>query len=115
VHDQVLLSRRKPGIQWCLLRTTELGVQTQPSGAAEHRSHFGIERAALFELALFELDLLAARRGKSSEFGERPKWREAQEIPHWKCGTSLRVRLSFGYFSLAEQRKVSRRQGETRA
>jgi hypothetical protein len=40
-----------------------------PSGAAEHRSHFGIERAALFEL-----DLLAARRGKSSEFGERPKW-----------------------------------------
>ena len=44
-----------------------------PVGAAEHRSHFGIERAALFEL-----DLLAVRRGKSCEFGERPKWREAQ-------------------------------------
>jgi hypothetical protein len=28
--------------------------------------------------ALFELDLLAGRRGKSCEFGERPKWREAQ-------------------------------------
>jgi len=42
-------------------------------GAAEHRSYFGIERAALFEL-----DLLAGRRGKSCEFGERPKWREAQ-------------------------------------
>jgi hypothetical protein len=25
-----------------------------------------------------ELDLLAVRRGKSCEFGERPKWREAQ-------------------------------------
>ena len=44
-----------------------------PVGAAEHRSHFGIERAALFEL-----DLLADRRGKSCEFGERPNWREAQ-------------------------------------
>jgi hypothetical protein len=29
--------------------------------------------------------------------------------------TSLRDRLSFGYFSLAEQRKVARRKGETRA
>jgi hypothetical protein len=45
----------------------------KPVGAAEHRRHFGIERAALFEL-----DLQAARRGKSCEFGERPKWREAQ-------------------------------------
>jgi len=44
-----------------------------PSGAAEHRSQFGIERAALSEL-----DLQAARRGKSCEFGERPNWREAQ-------------------------------------
>jgi hypothetical protein len=45
-----------------------------PAGAAEHRSRFGIERAVLFEL-----DLQAGRRGKSCEFGECPKWREAQE------------------------------------
>jgi hypothetical protein len=43
-------------------------------GAAEHRSRFGIERAALFELGL-----QAARRGKSCEFCERPNRGEAQE------------------------------------
>ena len=48
-----------------------------PVGAAEHRSQFGSKRAALSEL-----DLLADRRGKSCEFGERPNWREAQGIPH---------------------------------
>jgi len=62
-RDTVLSLRREPQAQ----------RKVRPSGAAEHRRHFGIERAVLFEL-----DLLAGRRGKSCEFGERPKWREAQ-------------------------------------
>ncbi|MDX1697762.1 MAG: hypothetical protein R3308_05710, partial [Thiohalobacterales bacterium] len=33
---------------------------------------------------------------------------EKRRVSRMECGTSLRARLSFGYFSLAEQRKVPR-------
>ena len=47
--------------------------------AEHHRPHRAWREAEYAErAALSELDLQAARRGKSCESGERPKWREAQ-------------------------------------
>jgi hypothetical protein len=58
--------------------------------------------------------LLAGRRGKFCEFGERPKRREAQETRNVICDDVAGKppgRFSFGYFSLAVQRKVPRPAG----
>ena len=71
-------------------RATGPGAPSRkPVGAAEHRSRFGIKR-----VALFELDLLAERRGKCCEFGERPNRREAQ-------GTRVSGQASGAAFLLA--------------
>jgi hypothetical protein len=48
------------------------------------------------------------RRSKSCEFGERSKYREAQGT---RAAGKPSGRVSFGYFSLAEQRKVPRPSG----
>ena len=48
------------------------------------------------------------RRGKCCEFGERSKSREAQGT---RVAGKPSGRVSFGYFSLAEQRKVPRPRG----
>jgi len=77
-----------------------------PAGAAEHRSRFGIERAVLFEL-----DLQAGRRGKSCEFGECPKWREAQETR--VSGQASGAAFLLGTFLWRRKEKYLALQGET--
>jgi len=79
-------------------------VGLMPVGAAEHRSHFGIERAALSEL-----DLQAVRRGKSCEFGERLKWREAQGHP--RSGQASGSAFLLGTFLWRSKEKYLAREG----
>ena len=71
---------------------------------------------------IVELDLLAGRRSKSCEFGERPNRREAQgKAAKRPCklkgfdSQTFGAAFLLGTLSLAEQRKVPRREGETRA
>ena len=77
-------------------RADILGVDLDPSGAAEHR------RENRSKLA----PCLSAASCASAGFHEKRR-EPAQRA-------SLRERLSFGYFSLAEQRKVPRPTGRNR-
>jgi hypothetical protein len=76
-HTQTCLEQGTlllPGLTAVLGEGNGIGAPSlKPIGTAEHHSRFGVKRAALSEL-----DLLAARRGKSCEFSERPNRREAQ-------------------------------------
>jgi len=96
-------------------------AQATGSGVATHRP-FRRRRASqpVRDRAsrTVEPGLLAGRRCESCEFGEHPNRREAHGKGcaaalyiqgTWQPG--LRGRLSFGYFSLAKQRKVPRPTG----
>jgi hypothetical protein len=77
--------------------------QAKPSIAA----FSGVMRAALFEL-----DLQAGRRGKSCEFGERLKWREAQGTR--VSGQAFGSAFLLGTFLWRRKEKYLARKGETR-
>jgi hypothetical protein len=83
----------------CATRTLLVFWFSAPSELAEHRSEAGGSRGPLFEPE--------ARLSALGEFGPRPASRGAQGTARFMRGERSGV-LSFGYFSLHTQRKVTR-------